>query len=327
MDHFKILRRAFDVTWNYRALWVFGVLLALTAAQGGGGNGGVNYQFDSQDTFPELSPELLNTVIIIAVGVACLILLLVAIGAVAHYVSQTSLIRMVDQHEVSGEKLTVRQGFRLGWSRAALRLFLADLLINIGVLIVFLLLLLIAAAPSLVWLTESVPARILGTVLTAGLVVLVICVGIVVAIALSLLEQFFYRAIVLENMGVIAGIRRGWQLVRQRLGDVVVMGLILFGLNLAWTIVMIPVTILLILAGTVVGGLPALLAGTIVGLFVQDIVPWIVAGVIGLPLFILIVGAPLLFLDGLKETFLSSTWTLTYREVMAPGAVQPADAS
>ena len=45
MDHFKILRRAFQLTWSYRALWMFGILLALTTASsgvnsGGGGGGG-----------------------------------------------------------------------------------------------------------------------------------------------------------------------------------------------------------------------------------------------------------------------------------------------
>jgi hypothetical protein len=44
---------------------------------------------------------------------------------------------------------------------------------------------------------------------------------------------------------------------------------------------------------------------------------WIVAGVAAGVLFILVLAVPLTFLDGLKETFLSSTWTLTYRELRA----------
>ena len=39
MDHMKVLRRSFEITWRYRVLWVFGILLALTSG-GGGGNGG-----------------------------------------------------------------------------------------------------------------------------------------------------------------------------------------------------------------------------------------------------------------------------------------------
>ncbi len=40
MDHIRILRRAFQITRAYRALWLFGILVALTAARGGSSNGG-----------------------------------------------------------------------------------------------------------------------------------------------------------------------------------------------------------------------------------------------------------------------------------------------
>ena len=60
---------------------------------------------------------------LIAAGIALLLVVLVLafVGAVVRYVSETALIRMVDQHEVTGEKLGVRQGFRLGWSPVSRR--------------------------------------------------------------------------------------------------------------------------------------------------------------------------------------------------------------
>ena len=39
MNHIKILKRALNITVNYRALWIFGMLLALTSGSGSG-NGG-----------------------------------------------------------------------------------------------------------------------------------------------------------------------------------------------------------------------------------------------------------------------------------------------
>ena len=30
MDHFKVLKRALEITCRYRVLWVFGIILALT---------------------------------------------------------------------------------------------------------------------------------------------------------------------------------------------------------------------------------------------------------------------------------------------------------
>jgi len=46
-------------------------------------------------------------------------------------------------------------------------------------------------------------------------------------------------------------------------------------------------------------------------------VPWILAGVVGLPIFILVMAAPWIFLGGLMEVFKSSVWTLSYRELRA----------
>ncbi len=326
MDHFKILKRAFSITLDYRALWVFGILLVLTTAGSGGGSngGGDGYNGPSSGGWPDIPPGVISALIIAGIVLLFVVLVLAVVGAMARYVSETALIRMVDQHEGAGEKLGVRQGFRLGWSRPALRIFLMDLLLGVSITVVFLLLLLISAAPLLVWLTDSVPARVLGTALTVGLAMLVIFAGIAVGIVLSLLLQFFRRAVVLENLGVMAGMRRGLQLVRQRLGDVIVMGLILFGLGLAWVIVMIPLVIVLLIAALVLGGLPALLVGMIVSLFTEGPMPWIVAAVVGAPIFLLVIGAPLLFLNGLTETFQSSAWTLTYRELLALESARPA---
>jgi hypothetical protein len=28
MDHIKVLKRAWEITWRYRVLWIFGIILA-----------------------------------------------------------------------------------------------------------------------------------------------------------------------------------------------------------------------------------------------------------------------------------------------------------
>ncbi len=335
MDHIKIIKRAFHLTLNFRALWVFGIILALvtsgSSGSSGSGNNGVRFSDGNGSGdfpwpgqgMPEMPQEVVNTIIAVIVGLCCFLLVLSIVTAIAYYVSEVSLIRMVDQNESTGEKATVKQGFRMGWSRAAWRLFLIDLVIALASWIAIVLLMIVAALPLLVWFTDSVPLQILGTVTTIGLAVLFITVLIVIGIALSLLSQFFHRASALENLGVIASIRRGFEVVRQRLGDVIIMALILFGLGLVWFFVMIPVFLLLLVVGTILAGLPALLVGMLVNLFIaQGAVPWIVAAVIGLPIFILIFGAPSLFLGGLAEVFKSSTWTLTYREAVALEAIK-----
>ena len=52
MDPVKILKRAWQILWSYKALWVFGFILALTAAgsSGGNANNGSSYQGSYDET-------------------------------------------------------------------------------------------------------------------------------------------------------------------------------------------------------------------------------------------------------------------------------------
>jgi hypothetical protein len=328
MDHLKILKRAYHLTLNYRALWVFGILLALTTPSrrggdgggGGGGSGGSSFLPANPLPglrFPEISAQAIQSLWAIGLMLACLGIVLVGAFVILRYLSETALIRMVDLHETTGERVGVRQGFRLGWSRPAFRIFLIDLLFGLGGMILFLLLLAVAAAPLLLWLIDSEALQVIGTVTSIGLGILVILLAILAFVVLSLLLQFFRRACILEGLGVLDSIRRGYAVFRLRLGDGVVMGILLFALGLAFVIVLIPIAIMLILAAVVLGGGPALLVGWIVNQFVTGTIPWIAGAAVGAPIFLFVVIAPLLFLSGLMETFKSSTWTLTYREFLA----------
>jgi hypothetical protein len=324
MDHMKILKRAWEITRYYRVLWVFGVILALTSGtfNGGGGGGGSggdgnNTSWDESQFDLDLSPEAANTLIAIAIGVACLIVFLIVVSVIARYVAQTAVIRMVHEYEDTGERRSVRQGFRLGWSRAARRLFLLDLSIGLPVALVFILLALITLAPLLMWFTGNEAVGALATVATVGLCFLVVILGIVVGVTLSLLLHFFRRVCVLEGLGVVESIQEGYALVRRHLKDVFVMWLIMIGVDIAAMMALVPVFILLAIVGGVLGGLLALLVGGLTSLALSGAAPWIAGGAVGIPIFLLILVAPLAFLGGLVEVFKSSTWTLTYRELRA----------
>jgi hypothetical protein len=325
MDHIKVLKRAWEIMWRYRALWVFGIILALTTAGlrgngpqatfgGDGDNGGGNSGFSPPG--PEIPPEVVGILIAIGAAVACAIVIFIVVSVIARYVAETALIRMVDDYEETGEKRGVREGFRMGWSRTAWRLFLIDLLIGLPTAVVLIFLFLLALAPLLLWVTKNTVAGAIGTVATIGLFLLFVLLAIIVSLVLSLLMHFFRRACALEELGVIEAIREGFGVVRRHLKDVGIMWIIMTGLGLAWTLLMIPVTILLVIAGLILAGLPALLMGGLVSLVLGPI-GLILAAAIGIPILILVVAAPSLFLGGLAEVFKSSVWTLTYRELRA----------
>ena len=324
MDHMRILRRAFAITLDYRVLWVFGILVALTTAHANGGsNGGGGGGGNGGGGLPGVSVPGQAWSLILSIGLAliCLVLILALIGTVARYVSETALIRLVNQHEDTGVKETVGQGFRLGWSRGAWRIFLIDLLFGVAFFLVVALLLAVAFSPLLLWLFKNEGVGIFATLITVGLVFFTIILLIVAAAALSILKQFWWRAAVIEDRGVFDAIARGYWLVRKRLGDVILMALILFGLGLAYVIVLIPLVILLMLVGLVLGGLPGLLVAFLVGQFFSNAAPWVFGLIVGLPIFFLVLFVPLTFLGGLVSTYTSSVWTLTYREAAALAAV------
>lgn len=337
MNHINILKRAFNITVNYRVLWIFGILLALTmGGGGGGGNGGgsgshtgtTNPPFNGQNPFgqfPQITPAMISTLIAVGIGFACLLFLMIAIGSIVRYVAETSVIRMVDRHEKDGEKLGFRAGFRLGWSRAAWKLFLLDLLVALVFLAGLLVLLVIAGLPLLTLLIKNAqPLQVVAGILSAGMFLLVIAATILTALALSLIMNFSRRAVVLEDLGVRESLQRGFLIVKGRLGDIILMGVMMFGLGLAFTLVIIPVILAVVVVAALIGGLPALLAGSITNIFVQGAAPWVVGVLVGLPIFLIIVIIPSTLIRGWQLIFTSSTWTLTYREAVALENVKPA---
>ncbi len=66
----------------------------------------------------------------------------------------------------------------------------------------------------------------------------------------------------------------------------------------------------------------ALVAGSI-ALFMEGYTPWIMGALAGLPIFILVMISPILFVSGLVQIYMSSIWTLAYRDLKVMGAKGP----
>lgn len=343
MNHKDILKRAWNILWDYKALWVFGFILAVTTASGSGsnaansaGNGnrgssqppeywGESFKEGWEEAtqefeklFTEVIPaEIMTTVVTIAVLVGCVIFILIIITIIFRYMSETALIQMVDRYEETGTKLTIRQGFRLGFSRTAARVFLVDLVVNLPLFFLIIFMFIMFLAPLFLLLTASTAAGILGVVLTIGFFFVGIFVAIVFGAVISLMKHFFRRAVAIEGLGVLEAIRYGFRLVRQNLVNVILMWLITIGLNIGFYILLIPVILLVLIVAAVFSGAIGLGVGGLMGLFTDGALPIAVGLAAGIPIFILLMVIPLGFLDGLRETYMSTTWTLTYREARA----------
>ena len=365
MNTVKILKRAWQIVWTCRALWLFGAILALTTASAvylgpwrdqENTDEWIKIKFNESFTIhlpgegltvdlstPEKisiwldsgkSPrevrdieEFLNVVIspnvrLILIETAAILAVLILLGTIARYVTETAMIRMVDRIEETGPQLNLRQGLVLGWSRRAGKLFLLDLSVYLLAALTFILVFLLALTPLLLIATGSVLAIAIGAVGTFGLLGLAGYLLFAGGVLLSLVMQPVKRACILDNLGITASLRKGFSVLRGHLKQVVTMWMIWIGIRILWIpmsflclILMTPLLLLTILLGIIAGAVPGIVVGGIGSLFVEGVTPWIMGAIVGIPIFLLVMISPMLFLGGLVQVYLSNLWTLTYRDV------------
>ncbi|MFZ5822359.1 MAG: hypothetical protein ACOYYJ_20915 [Chloroflexota bacterium] len=293
----EILTRAWQITWKYKVLWIFGILAGCSQGGGNGGGGGSSSGPTDYSNGPsdfDLPPELRRFIpmlenfadwvtenwwIFIVIGLAVLVLVILSIFLGT--IGRIGLIKGSYEAEQGAEKLAFGALFS-GSMPYFWRVFGLSFLVGLAFLVILL------------------PLVLLG-VLTAGVGFLcllpLICLLIPVGWAVSLILEQANRAIVLEDRSMLDGFKRGWEIVKGNVGTLVVMSLILFGISFVLGIVI---------------ALPILIA----------VFPAIIAFAMNegrsfTPLYIAIgvicLYAPISWLlNGILNTFTQSAWTLTW---------------
>jgi len=367
MDTKLVLRKSWQMVWQYRALWLLAMVLALTAANTiylgpwqGTQNQPQNIPLKNKIIINEYSTiifpgegitvdltapagsrviftdgttwrdfrfltdsfgqKILSDIKAIAIEILCLVVFISLLATIARYVAETAVIRMVNDTEETGRKLTLRQGLRMGWSARAGRLFLIDLLVSlVGVGIIALVLSLIIGP---IMLVESRGLAII--LLTAfGAFGIIVLTGILFVLGnalLSLIMQTIRRACVIDDMGVLASIGTGIAVLRHHLKGIGITWLIWIAIRILWApvsilivIMLAPFLLLFVMAGILAALVPGVLATGIASLFVNGVAPWIMGILAGLPIFILVTILPMLLIGGWVEIYKSSLWTFAYR--------------
>lgn len=315
MNYMEIIKRAARITWRYKVLWILGILLALSGGGGGGGGGsgsGMNFGGNgggmAPPVFPNWSMPDPGVIAGFVLLCCCLLLILIVILTIVQYVARTGLYRAVDQIEETSAAPTWREGLRLGWNNRAVRMFLLDLIVGIAIFLAAMLVLVVAAAPLLLLVFDNQVLRIFGIVATLSLELLMILMIVVAAIIISVLQQFWRRQIALNDRTIGEALSLGTEMARRKAGDVAVFWLLMAVIGIAFAIVLIPVVIGLSLVG---GGLGFGLGYAVYAL--TNSIGWAVLA--GLPIFLVILGIPLLLVQGVYLVFESSAWTLVYRDL------------
>ena len=297
MDFGYVIKRAWEIIWKFKVLWIFGILASCGQAGGSGGSNS-GYKFSSQESnassqieqwFSQLDPAI----IALLIGLAILIVfILVVLAILLGTVGRVGLIRGTMKAEQGADRLTFGELWREGLSYFW-RVFGLNLLVGLIILAVVLVVFVLGA---------------ILTRLTLGLFALcllpLVCLIVPVLWAVSVVIEQANVALVVENLGIIKAIERGWQVVRDNIGSVIVMSLFLYlGVNLIGGVIIgLP---LLIVAAPAVAGIAAGTAEAIRN------------GLIVSGLFFIVYLPVLLLLSGILRAYTSSAWTLTYLRLTA----------
>jgi hypothetical protein len=302
MDYGKILKRAVEITWRHRALWLFGFLLALFGGGWGGGGGqGIQYRIDQAELArPEWAWGLVLLVLVV-------VFVLVILAVVLNNISRGALIGMVREVEETGNT-SVRSGWHSGRSRLW-SLISIDLVTAIPAFIAAMTLMALALSPLLLLLAERDALTALGIMLTVVLSLAVVLVLVVGGTALGIVREFAYRQCVLESIGVWRSVREAYRMVRANLRHVGLMWLVLFGIDLAASVIALPLA--LVGFGLAAGAGAAVYAAS------QSIANAMVVGLmLALPTLLVMAAV-----GGVYLVFRSAAWTLAYRELPAQSSL------
>lgn len=324
MDYGDLFTRAWNLTWRHKWLYLLGFLAALGSAGGSGGssNAGLNYTVPANtlSALPTTGDPLalferfwtLYGPAIVAFGILALVLAIVL--WLVRLTAQAGLIGAAATLDAGGQ-ITFWQALTQGFGKLGRMIGLSVVLFGPFVLVA-----LFAAA----WfgsqfvtligglLYESLDpvqladaGRRLSVFGTAAFCLT--CLLIPLLLFVNLLFPFAQRSAVLEDQGVFGSIGRGWAVIRDHLGTVLILALFL------------------VVIGIVVGILVALIIAPIAALLLLPAILDFVSGELtGLNVAVLIgvgllLGLLAALLYGVFLAFRSTAVTLAYRELSQTG--------
>ena len=292
MDIGKMLRRAWEITWRHKILWLFGFIIALTSG-GGSSNRGVSYSYrlDYSDLQRMRMPEAW-----IVVPMVLLMLLVLAAAIVLSVIAQGALIDGARQ-ATRGDEVKGSAAWRKGTGRFWPLLGIRAIMFVVGLVLVIPLvaMVLLAVLPA----QRGIGAGE-GGIIAAICGVALCCLPLVpIMIVLGLIALYADRACVLDGLGVFDALKEGWETLKNNLGPTLLVAVVLFAIQMVVGVVF---------AGGLLG--ITLPAGGVWGMahnWRAAMVPVCCLGLLG--------GLVLLAVTTVLQTFVSSAWTLTYLEL------------
>lgn len=315
MDYGGILKRAWNVTWKYKILWLFGLFAGGFGSSGGGGNSsslssrtgstGTSSPFNAQTLqqlqgriAPYVGLIILGTALLVLIGIVFWIIGIAARGGLVHLVNEAEDRRGVRASEGWG------RGFHF-WGR----IFGVEFLLGLPALVIGGITA-VALVVGILGAVKSGNSSAAGAAILSALggmcflLVIVVILGIAYGLIVGPVLQLALRYVVLKDQRVIEAIKSGWHDLWNKRGAFLMYLLMIavgIGVGIAATIIFIPV-VLVSVALVFLG--PA---------------GWVLAGLV-------LVGVALA-IGAITGTFHSAAWTIFFRRMTGMekvGIPQPA---
>jgi hypothetical protein len=328
MDFGEVLTKAWKIVWKFKILWIFGIFASCGTRSGGSYNGGSsNFQTGgTPGQAPNLPPGLednlykfLNFVATPAflIGFIILICVLLLLTVFFSIIGRIGLIKGAVDADAGAEHLGFgelwKSGLQYFWRFLGLSLLIGSpiIIFYLGLVIggFFILVSYISGSRDNSFFIAS---PILLALLPV--VCVLICFLFLFAIVIGFISTQAERAIVIENEGILSGLRRGWNVLIKNLGPILIIWIITVVIAVvAGFLIGLPLLLVVVPAFIAFGA--AAVAGNGNNL---SFMPLIIAGLCA------VAYTPVsLVAYGILTTYTESVWTLTYlrltkQDVQAP---------
>ena len=301
MDYGYIFRRAFEITWRFKFLWIFGILGG--GSYGSSFGGGPNSSFDPsmfesgnrtrprssagaesvEHFFNSIDPGIIIAVFLLLVPlfIALLVIGIIFRGALIGSIAD------IEAGRAAGLGAGWRRGVRCFWRLLGQGLLVFAVILAVAIPVIILVVALTAGV--------AIATLGIGLIILIPLLILGILLLIPIFIGLTIVLEYAQREIVIRDQRIIASLRTGYWLLRRNLGPSLLVWLITVGIGLGVGIVF--------LVGLLIAALPGIAVGLAAGLL-----PGIIVGVaLGIPILVVLAGA--------TGTLLSTLWNLGWEQV------------
>ncbi|MBP6785946.1 MAG: hypothetical protein KA170_00055 [Candidatus Promineofilum sp.] len=301
------IKRGFSLTWNNKFMWLLGFLAALGS---GTAFSNSNYSANSNDMAGMadwMTPERMAALSAGLIAFSCVAVILGIILWLVALSARGGLVAGAAQLDRGQGKPTFRSAFSRGWRKIGrlvgmtITLYAVPAILFIVLVVGFIV---VAGGAAIMASGMDNPSSLGAGIGGLALVFLcLLCLLLPFWLALSLIYPFAFRGIILRDLGVMDSIRHGWRTLKENLGEIILLGLAFFLINI---VILIIAAAILVPIGLAVGVPLAMLSGPGSNATAVQGILAVLGIAVGLVVFALI--------SAISTAWQSSTFTLAYLE-------------